>query len=77
VAFRMNGSDSSNLIDTPAAARLGVHRALLYHGDSGAVEKFRPYAAPPPEWVAWAGERFRGEPSAPQDWDDIASLTVM
>jgi DNA segregation ATPase FtsK/SpoIIIE, S-DNA-T family len=77
VAFRMTGSDSSNLIDTPAAARLGVHRALLYHGESGAIEKFRPYAAPPADWIAWAGERFRGEPSAPSAWDDIASLTVM
>jgi len=77
VAFRMNGNDSSNLIDTPAATRLGVHRALLYRGESGAIEKFRPYAAPLAEWITWAGNRFRGEPSAPPEWDDIATLTVM
>ena len=43
IAFQMNSSDSSNLVDSPAAARLGAHRALLYREESGLSEKFRPY----------------------------------
>ena len=48
IAFQMNASDSSNLIDSPAASRLGVHRALLYREETGQSEKFRPYGAPDP-----------------------------
>ena len=76
IAFRMNGSDSSNLIDTPAASRLGVHRALLYHGESGVIEKFRPYSAPLAEWITWCRDRFFNRPVTPGEWDDIGSLNV-
>ncbi len=48
IAFQMNASDSSNLIDNPAASRLGVHRALLYREETGQSEKFRPYGVPQP-----------------------------
>jgi len=51
IVFQMNSSDSSNLIDSPAAARLGPHRALLYREESGTSEKFRPYHAPEPGWL--------------------------
>ncbi len=43
VCFRMNANDSSQLIDTPAAGRLGPNRALLYRDATGETEKFRPY----------------------------------
>ena len=43
VLFAMNANDSSNLIDNPAASKLGPNRALLSRGDLGTIEKFRPY----------------------------------
>jgi hypothetical protein len=57
IAFQMNASDSSNLIDSPAAARLGTHRALLYREETGTAEKFRPYGVPAASW--WDGVRQR------------------
>jgi energy-coupling factor transporter ATP-binding protein EcfA2 len=50
VLFQMSANDSANLIDTPAAGSLGLHRALLYHDALGSVETFRPYAEPEPGW---------------------------
>jgi len=52
VVFQMNATDSSNLIDTPLASRLGVHRAILYNEGRGTIEKFRPYGLPTDEWMA-------------------------
>ena len=49
--FAMNANDSSNLIDTPAASKLGPNRALLSRGDLGTLEKFRPYRAPSGDWL--------------------------
>jgi len=46
VAFQMSATDSSNLIDSPAAGRLGQNRALLYLEETGTLEKFRPYGLP-------------------------------
>ncbi len=46
VAFQMSASDSTTLIDTPAASRLGPHRALFYSEEAGTAEVFRPYRAP-------------------------------
>ena len=43
VAFQMSATDSSNLIDTPAAAKLGPNRAILFLEEHGSTEKFRPY----------------------------------
>ncbi len=54
VLFQMNATDSSNLIDSPIASRLGTHRALLHFQESGAIEKFRPYGLPKPAWLDWA-----------------------
>ncbi len=51
VLFAMNANDSSNLIDTPAASKLGPNRALLSRGDLGTLEKFRPYSAPSRDWL--------------------------
>jgi energy-coupling factor transporter ATP-binding protein EcfA2 len=51
IVFQMNSSDSSNLVDSPAAAKLGVHRALLYREETGTSEKFRPYHSPDDGWL--------------------------
>ncbi|NQT16691.1 MAG: cell division protein FtsK, partial [Planctomycetes bacterium] len=58
VLFQMNASDSSNLIDSPAAARLGVHRAVLYDEGQGRLEKFRPYGVPSEQWLRQVGEQL-------------------
>lgn len=52
VLFQMNATDSSNLIDSPAASQLGVHRAILYNEGQGRLEKFRPYGLPDDEMLA-------------------------
>jgi S-DNA-T family DNA segregation ATPase FtsK/SpoIIIE len=58
VATQMSGADSTSLIDSPAAALLGEHRALLYRDDLGTQTKFRPYGPPTPEWLAWVAEQL-------------------
>jgi len=50
ILFQMNGNDSSSLMDSPEASRLGVHRAILYDEGQGLVEKFRPYGLPSNEY---------------------------
>jgi len=51
VLFQMSANDSSNLIDSPAANKLGVNRAMIYSEEQGTMEKFRPYALPDKEWL--------------------------
>jgi hypothetical protein len=51
VLFQMSASDSSELIDSPAANVLGMYNALFFSAQSGAVEKFRPYEAPDKELI--------------------------
>jgi len=46
VLFQMSASDSSNLIDSPAASRLGENRAFFSSEDEGKLEKFRPFGLP-------------------------------
>jgi hypothetical protein len=58
VAMQMSATDSTSLIDSPAATLLGEHRALLYRDDLGTQTKFRPYGRPSKEWLAWAGQFF-------------------
>ena len=55
VLFQMGAPDSTTLIDTPAASKLGLQRALLANEEHGTLEKFRPYAMPSDEWLAEAG----------------------
>ena len=43
VLFQMSPADSSSLIDSPAASRLGNNRGLLHSEELGLLEKFRPY----------------------------------
>jgi hypothetical protein len=58
IVMQMSEQDSSTLIDTPAANRLGLHRALFYNEDEGRLEKFRPYGLPAAEWLQWAREQL-------------------
>jgi S-DNA-T family DNA segregation ATPase FtsK/SpoIIIE len=51
VVFQMNVSDSSNLIDSPAASKLGLHRALFFNEEDGRLDKFRPYGLPSETWL--------------------------
>jgi hypothetical protein len=48
---QMSATDSSNLIDSPVAARLGANRALFATEDQGRLEKFRPYGLPELQWL--------------------------
>jgi len=59
VAMQMSAEHSSNLLDTPAASKLGLYRALFYDEDEGRLEKFRPYAPPTPEQIADWGARLK------------------
>ena len=51
VLFQMSASDSSELIDSPAANKLGMYNALYYSASHGSIEKFRPYEAPDKEFI--------------------------
>ena len=65
VLFQMSAADSTFLIDGPQAGSLGAHRAMLFSEESGVLEKFRPYAVPSDEWLAWALGRLAGSHRAP------------
>lgn len=51
VALQMSATDSSNLIDTPAASHLKAHGAIFVAEDTGTFEKFRPYSPPSSDWL--------------------------
>ncbi len=51
IMMQMSASDSSTLMDSPIAAKLGPQRALYFTEDQGRIEKFRPYALPSAEWI--------------------------
>lgn len=51
VLFQMSSQDSSTLIDTPIASRLGRTRALFVQEELERPEKFRPYGLPEIAWL--------------------------
>ncbi len=51
VLFQMSANDSANLIDSPAASTLGLHRAMFFNEHLGTIETFRPYALPDDSWI--------------------------
>lgn len=59
VVFQMNVSDSSNLIDSPAASKLGLHRALFFNEEDGRLDKFRPYGLPSETWLRRVQEQLQ------------------
>jgi S-DNA-T family DNA segregation ATPase FtsK/SpoIIIE len=58
VLFQMNATDSSSLMDTPEASRLGIHVAIFYDESQGRMEKFRPYGLPSNDWLAWVKKQL-------------------
>ena len=58
VLFQMSAADSSNLIDSPMANKLGFYRALAYSEEQGVMEKFRPYALPTKAWMDHVKQRL-------------------
>lgn len=60
VLFQMSASDSSSLMDQPAAANLGLYGALYYNEREGRTETFRPYALPGTGWLASVLPGLRG-----------------
>jgi len=61
VLFQMSAADSSNLIDSPAAGKLGLYRALFFSEDKGQPEKFRPYGLPDSSWLDWVKEQLQAK----------------
>ena len=59
VLFQMSAADSTTIIDTPAASKLGLQRALYYNEEQGNIEKFRPYALPPEAWLEDVCNKWR------------------
>jgi S-DNA-T family DNA segregation ATPase FtsK/SpoIIIE len=64
VLFQMSNTDSSNLIDSPAASKLGPNLALFHNEEEGRLEKFRPYAWPTPEFIAHTVEQLQARRAA-------------
>ncbi|HZW11112.1 MAG TPA: FtsK/SpoIIIE domain-containing protein [Phycisphaerales bacterium] len=63
VLMQMSANDSSMLIESTSAARLGLHRAIFFDEERGAEEKFRPYGLPDVGFVReLAGEMRPGTP---------------
>jgi len=58
VLLQMSASDSSQLMESPAASKLGTHLAYYYSEELGRAEKFRPYGVPASEWLTWAQQRL-------------------
>jgi hypothetical protein len=58
VLFQMNATDSSSLMDSPDASRLGIHVAIFYDESQGRMEKFRPYGLPSNDWLAWVKKQL-------------------
>ncbi|HWE40675.1 MAG TPA: FtsK/SpoIIIE domain-containing protein [Isosphaeraceae bacterium] len=64
VLFQMSANDSSALIDTPVASRLGQNRAFFHSEEEGRLEKFRPYSLPDDAWLAEVRDQLRERPVA-------------
>ena len=61
VLFQMGVNDSSTLIDSPAASRLGRNRALFVTEETSQPEKFRPYGLPTQAWLATVRDRLQAK----------------
>jgi DNA segregation ATPase FtsK/SpoIIIE, S-DNA-T family len=64
VLFQMSPNDSSTLIDSPLAGKLGLHRAYFHNEEEGRLEKFRPYGLPAEDWLAWYKAQLQGKQGA-------------
>ena len=64
----MSANDSSTLIDTPAASKLGENRALYFSEEENRIEKFRPYGVPEPDWLEGVQAAVRRPPASRGQW---------
>ena len=55
----MSPADSGHMLDSPAASKLGPHRALFSSEEQNRLEKFRPYGVPSEEWLQQVSEPGR------------------
>jgi len=62
ILFQMSINDSSALIDSPAAGRLGENRGLFFNEELGRTEKFRPYGLPDQAWLDRARDFLAAKP---------------
>jgi hypothetical protein len=62
VLFQMSAGDSSTIIDSPAASKLGVNRAIYHSEEDAIVEKFRPYGLPTDDWLATVRDQLNARP---------------
>ncbi len=62
VVLQMGANDSSTLIDTPTASKLGPNRALFHSEEQEVLEKFRPYRLPTEGWLDWVREHLAAPP---------------
>ena len=65
ILFQMSINDSSAIMDSPAAGRLGENRALYFNEEQGKTEKFRPYGLPDQAWLDRAREQLHAKPKPP------------
>ncbi len=76
VLFQMSANDSSTLIDSPAASKLGANRSLFFSEEEGRLEKFRAYGFPSDDWLDWVRQQFLGRQAAvgqvPHDGNGLA-----
>jgi DNA segregation ATPase FtsK/SpoIIIE, S-DNA-T family len=72
VLFQMSATDSSHLIDSPLAARLGRNRALFSREEQEQPEKFRPYGFPSREWLTWAKAQLAKRARSPKPEPEVA-----
>ncbi len=59
VLFQMSPADSGQMLDSPAASKLGPNRALFYSEEQNRMEKFRPYGFPAEGWLEGVRERLQ------------------
>jgi hypothetical protein len=62
VLFQMSAGDSSTIIDSPAASKLGVNRAIYHSEEDAVAEKFRPYGVPTDDWLATVRDQLNVRP---------------
>ncbi|MDZ4818353.1 MAG: FtsK/SpoIIIE domain-containing protein, partial [Planctomycetota bacterium] len=67
ILFQMSPSDSSTLVDTPIASKLGQQLALFQNDEAGVLEKFRPYRWPDQQWLAELSRQTRSQATADSD----------
>jgi S-DNA-T family DNA segregation ATPase FtsK/SpoIIIE len=62
VLFQMSANDSSALIDSPVAGKLGPNRALFFSEEENRIEKFRPYGLPDRDWLDRVARQLKSRP---------------